>query len=265
MYYTDTHAHIYREYYPEDFSEVVSRAIQANVNRIILPCVTSKNIPDMLAAKEAFPNNLFLLNGLHPTDVRKETYKDELAKLKYYLDDPRFIGIGEVGLDLYWDKETLSEQQKALHEQLSWAADFKLPVSMHVRDAYAETYEVLQDFRKDNLKVVMHCFSGGIQEAKWAVEHGFYLGIGGVVTFKNSKLQEIVKEAGLQHLVLETDAPFLAPAPFRGKRNESAYIPYIAQKLGEIFGTTVEKIAKTTTENAEKVFFSGIAIQEVAN
>lgn len=254
MHYIDTHAHLYHEYYPEDFSEVVQRAIEANVKQIILPCVTSKNIPEMIAAKNTFPDNLFLLTGLHPTDVRKESYQKELEKLRGYLEDDHFIGIGEIGLDLYWDKTTLPEQQEALLKQLIWARDFQLPISMHVRDSYSETYEILSPFRNDHLRGVMHCFSGGIQEAKWAVEFGFFLGIGGVVTFKNSKLQQIVKEIGIEHIVLETDAPFLAPAPFRGKRNESAYIPCIAEKLSEIFEISVDEVMLITTENAKKVF-----------
>lgn len=252
--YIDTHAHLYREYYPEDLEATVRRALDANVKQVILPCVTSKNIPEMIAAKEQFPEYLFLLLGLHPTDVKKESYRQELENLKSYLEDDRFVGIGETGIDLYWDKETLPEQQLALQEQLTWARDYQLPISMHIRDAYSEAYEILNSFRKDHLRGVMHCFSGGIQEAKWAVEYGFYLGIGGVVTFKNSKLQDIVKEVGLQYLVLETDAPFLAPVPFRGKRNESAYIPYIAEKLSEIFGVSTEEVMRITTENARKVF-----------
>jgi TatD DNase family protein len=257
MHYVDTHTHLYREYYPEDFNETVQRALKANVKKMILPCVTSKNIPEMLAAQEAFPEHLFLLTGLHPTDVRKESYPQELEILKLYLEDDRFVGIGEIGIDLYWNKETLAEQQDAFRTQLIWARDFQLPISLHVRDAFAETYEILNTFRHDKLRGVMHCFSGGIQEAKRAVEHGFYMGIGGVITFKNSKLQQIVKEIGLQHLVLETDAPFLAPVPFRGKRNESAYIPCIAEKLGEIFEVPVEEVMRVTTENAEKVFEVG--------
>ena len=254
MHYIDTHAHLYKEYYPQNFEQTVNRAIEADVKQIILPCVTSANIPEILEAAVQYPENLYPLIGLHPTDVRKETFEEELKKLKIHLSDPRVVGIGEIGIDLYWDKETLAEQEIAFRTQLEWARDFKLPLSLHVRDAYAETFKIIGEFKKDGLKGAMHCFSGGIQEAKWAVEHGFYLGIGGVVTFKNNKLQHIILEIGLDHLVLETDAPFLAPVPFRGKTNESAYIPYIAEKVAQLFEIPVETVMQVTTANALKIF-----------
>ena len=254
MYFIDTHSHFYHEYYPEGFSDAVRRAIAANVQKVILPCVTSANVPEIFAAQAEFPDNLYPLIGLHPTDVKKESYMEELEKLKVYIDDPRVVGIGELGIDLYWDKETLEEQKEAFRVQLEWARQYQHPLSLHVRDAYAEAYAILTDFRHGGLKGVMHCFSGGIQEAVWATQFGFYLGIGGVVTFKNNKLQNVIKEIGLSHLVLETDAPFLAPVPFRGKTNESAYIPYIAEKIAEIFETSVQEVMEVTTENALRVF-----------
>ena len=254
MFFIDTHAHFYHEYYPEGFSDAVKRAIAANVQKVILPCVTSANVPEIFAAREEFPDNLYPLIGLHPTDVKKESYQEELERLKVHIENPNVVGIGEIGMDLYWDKETIEEQKEAFRVQLAWARQCQHPLSLHVRDAYAEAYEILNDFRQNDLKGVMHCFSGGIQEALWATRFGFYLGIGGVVTFKNNKLQNVIKEIGLSHLVLETDAPFLAPVPFRGKTNESAYIPYIAEKIAEIFETSVQEVMEVTTENALKVF-----------
>ena len=254
MHFIDTHAHLYHEYYPENFQDVVQRAIDVNVKQIILPCVTSANIPEIFSAANEYPENLFPLIGLHPTDVRKGSYMEELSTLKPYLEGPRVVGIGEIGMDLYWDKQTLEEQQEALKMQLEWAREYQFPLSLHVRDAYAEIFDILNNFRKDELKGIFHCFSGGIQEALWAVKHGFCLGIGGVITFKNNKLKHIIKEVGLSHLVLETDAPFLAPVPFRGKTNESAYIPYIAEAMASIFETSINEVMEVTTENALAIF-----------
>jgi len=254
MNYIDTHAHLYHEYYPEGFEETVQRAIEANVKQIILPCVSAANVAEIFAACNLFPDNLFPLIGLHPTEVKKETYINELAELKYHLDDEGIVGIGEIGMDLFWDKKTIDIQREAFETQLNWALEYNLPLSLHVRDAYAESYEMLSKYRNRGLKGVMHCFSGGIQEALWAIEFGFCLGIGGVITFRNNKLQDIVKEVGLKNIVLETDAPFLAPTPFRGKTNESAYIRYIAEKTAEIFNTTTDEVMSVTTENAIHIF-----------
>lgn len=254
MHFIDTHSHLYHQYYRDEFEETVQRALSANVRQIVLPCVTSANIMDLFMAHDQFPENLYPLVGLHPTDVKPQNFRQELSLLKSFLEDSRIIGIGECGMDLYWDKQNAEEQKEAFKMQLEWARDFQLPLSIHIRDAYAETFEILNLFRNNGIKGVMHCFSGGIQEAIWAVKFGFYLGIGGVVTFKNSKLQNIVKEIGLDHLVLETDSPFLAPAPFRGKTNESAYIPYIAEKLAALFETGIENIMEVTSENALRVF-----------
>lgn len=254
MYFIDTHAHLYHEYYPENYAEVVRRSIDANITKIILPCVSSKSIPEIFEAVDQFPENLFPLIGLHPTDVRKESYCQELAVLESQLADPRVVGIGECGLDLYWDRSTLDEQQQVFRKHLEWAREHRLPLSFHVRNAYAEFVEIIEEFKKYPIAGIMHCFSGGIQEAKWALKHGFYLGIGGVVTFKNNKLREIIKETGLQSIVLETDAPFLAPVPFRGKQNESAYIPYIAEEIAVVLGVSVQEVMQVTTENALTVF-----------
>lgn len=254
MYYIDTHAHLYQEYYPEDFEQTVNRAIEANVKRVILPCVTSSNVAEIFAASNLFPENLFPLIGLHPTEVKAETYQNELIELRQHIEDEGIVGVGEVGLDFYHDKRNLDIQREAFETQLEWAYEKKLPLSLHVRDAYAELFEILDRYRNKGLKGIMHCFSGGIMEAQWSVKFGFYLGIGGVITFKKNKLEDIVKEVGLENIVLETDAPFLAPAPYRGKTNESAYIPIIAEKIAQIFDTTTDKVMEVTTENALYVF-----------
>jgi TatD DNase family protein len=254
MYYIDTHTHTYQEYYPDGFKEMVQRALDAHVEKLVMPCVTAANIPQLFEAQALFPKNLFPLVGLHPTEVKKETYLQELLEIEKNLEDDRVIGIGETGIDLYWDKTTLTEQEYSFRTHLYWARDHQLPLSIHIRNAYGESIAILNEFRNTGLKGVMHCFSGGLQEAVWAIKFGFFLGIGGVLTFKNNKLQEIVKEIGLEYIVLETDAPFLSPVPFRGKINESAYIPYIAEKIADIFQISTEKVMEITTKNAISVF-----------
>jgi len=254
MHFIDTHAHLYKEYFPVDFKDTVQRAVHANVKQIILPCVKAANVLELFDAADQFPDNLYPLIGLHPTDVKKESYEAELETLEKYLSDERVVGIGECGLDLYWDKTHIETQKIVLKKHLIWAKEYDYALSIHVRDAYTETIQLLENYGKENIKGIMHCFSGGIQEAKWVVQHGFYLGIGGVITFKNNKLQQIVKEIGLQHLVLETDAPFLAPIPYRGKTNESSYIPIIAEKVAEIFETSMDTVMEVTTQNSLKLF-----------
>lgn len=253
MYYIDTHTHIYREEYPVNFEEVVQRAIEAQVPQMILACV-NRNTPAFIQeATKLFPNNMYGVIGLHPEDV-KENYEEELAFLKPHLDDANIIGVGEIGLDYYWDRTYEQQQREAFYQQLCWARERQLPLSMHIRNAYADAIEILKKFKPGELTGVMHCFSGGIQEAEWAVKQGFFLGVGGTLTFKNSKVQEIVTSIGLEHLVLETDAPYLAPVPHRGKPNESAYIPHIATKLADLFQISVETVMAQTTSNAQTIF-----------
>jgi TatD DNase family protein len=253
MSYIDTHSHLYPEYYPLNFDEVVKRAITANVTKILLPCVSSETINDLFYASENYPDNLFPMIGLHPTDVN-ENYLNELSALKQNLQNKSVVAVGEIGIDLYHDSTFLDYQIIAFKTQIQWALDLQLPMSIHVRDGFTEAFKVLKQFSNQPLKGVFHCFSGGIQEAKWLIERGFYLGITGVITFKKSKLPELVKEIGIDHLVLETDAPFLAPEPFRGKQNESSYIPLIGKKLAEIFEITEAHVMEITTRNAEQLF-----------
>jgi len=253
MYYIDSHAHLYREYYPNDFQEVIQRAIDYRVEKIILPCVSAESIPDIFEVTQQFPNHLFPLVGLHPTDVNQH-YKKQLTILEKHLDDQCVVGIGETGIDLYHDKKYYAEQLVAFEVQLQWAKETRLPLSIHIRDGFNEALSVLKKFKSDSLRGILHCFSGGIQEAKWAIDNGFLLGISGVVTFKKNRLQTLVKEVGISALALETDAPFLAPDPHRGKRNESAYIPIIAEKIASVLEISVEEVMQTTTANVEKIF-----------
>ncbi|MCQ2292127.1 MAG: TatD family hydrolase [Bacteroidales bacterium] len=253
MYFIDTHTHLYREYYPDTFEATVQRAIDARVPYMILGCVNAETPTQINEAVDLFPKNMFALVGLHPEDV-KENYEDELTALEKHFSDPNVIGVGEIGLDYYWDRTYEQQQKEVFYKQLCWARDRHLPLSLHIRNAYPDAIEILKQFKEGELTGVMHCFSGGIQEALWAVKHGFAIGVGGIVTFKNSKLQELLPQIGLEHIVLETDAPYLAPVPYRGKTNESAYIPFVAQKLAEIFGVSVEVVAEQTTKTARQIF-----------
>lgn len=253
MTFIDTHTHLYREYYPENFEEVVQRAIDADVTQMILGCVNSETPAQINEAVSLFPDNMFALVGLHPEDT-KENFEEELALLESHIEDRNVIGIGEIGLDYYWDRTFEKQQQEVFYRQLCWARDRQMPLSLHIRNAYPDAIQILQRFKPGELSGVMHCFSGGIQEAEWAVNRGFAIGVGGVVTFKNSKLQELLPKIGLEHIVLETDAPYMAPVPYRGKTNESSYIPLIAQKLAEIFQVSLSDVADQTTANARKIF-----------
>jgi len=252
-YYIDSHAHLCREYYPDDFQEVIQRAIAQHVEKIILPCVSAESIPDIFEVAQQFPQHIFPLIGLHPTDVTRD-FKNQLAVLEKHLNNNQLVGIGETGIDLYHDKTFYAEQVIAFETQLHWAKELQKPLSIHIRDGFNEALSVLKKFKSVPLRGILHCFSGGIQEAKWAIDNGFLLGISGVVTFKKNRLQDIVKEVGINAIALETDAPFLAPDPYRGKRNESAYIPIIAEKIAAVLETSVEEVMAVTTANVEGVF-----------
>lgn len=253
MNFIDTHAHLCTEYYPEGLDEIVQRAIDAKVDPVILPGVNAAGLPEIFASVERYKGHIFPLIGLHPEDA-KEDYQEELKSISSYLDDPRIVGIGEIGLDFFFSREFEQIQYEVFETQLGWARDRKLPLSLHIRNAYEEALPLLKKFDGCGLKGVLHCFSGGIQEALWGIRFGFVLGVGGIITFKNNKLQDIVKEVGIQHIVLETDAPFLAPTPHRGTTNESSYIPLIAQKVAEVTGESTENVMKVTTENALRIF-----------
>jgi TatD DNase family protein len=249
----DTHSHIYSEEFIQDRDEALQRAYSSGVKKIILPNIDSGSIKHMLDLADAYPHLCYPLMGLHPTSV-DEDYKDELQAIEYWLEKRKFYGIGEVGIDLYWDKKYVNEQKEAFRHQIRLAKKYDLPIIIHVRNSFNETIEIVQEEQDGTLKGIFHCFSGDASEAKKIVELGFLLGIGGVLTFKNSSLGEVIKEVQLENLVLETDAPYLSPVPKRGKRNESAFLVYVAQKIAEVYNVSVTRVAEITTTNARNLF-----------
>lgn len=249
----DTHSHIYSEDFNHDIDEVMQRAYDNDVKKIILPNIDSGSIKRMLDLSDSYPHLCYPLMGLHPTSV-SEDYKDELKAVEYWLEKRKFYGIGEIGIDLYWEQKFIKEQQNVFRDQLKMAKSANLPVVIHVRNSFDEVYAIVQEEQDGNLNGVFHCFNGSQTEAQKVSDIGFYLGIGGVVTFKNSKLDEVIKSVDVKNLVLETDAPYLSPAPKRGRRNESAYLAFIAQKVAEIYDISVEEVAEITSANARNLF-----------
>ncbi len=253
MILTDTHTHLYSEKFDLDRALVMQRAKASGVTRFFVPAIDSSYTKRMLAFKQEFSEGVFLMMGLHPTSV-KETYQDELAHVKKMLQKQPFVAIGEIGIDLYWDKTFLKEQQEVFKTQIQWAKELNLPIVIHCRDAFDEVFEILEEEKGAKLRGIFHCFTGNLEQAKKAISYNMKLGIGGVVTFKNGKIDRFLQQISLEHIVLETDAPYLAPVPYRGKRNESAYLTRIAEKLAEIYTTDIENIAKITTKNSKMVF-----------
>ena len=249
----DTHTHLYVKQFKEDIDIVIQRSIDKGINKFIFPAIDSSHFNDMHNLKDKYPNNIYLMSGLHPTDV-KEDFKDELEFVVNSLKTRDYVAIGEIGIDLYWDKTYLNEQQEAFRFQIRLAIKNDLPIVIHCRDAFNEIFEILDKENCHKLRGVFHCFTGTLEQAKRAIDLGFVLGIGGVVTFKNGGIDKFLNQIELKHIVLETDSPYLAPVPFRGKRNESSYIVYVIEKLSEIYGLSNEEIADVTTKNAEKVF-----------
>ena len=255
MKFIDTHSHLYSNQFDSDRTQVVNNAIANGVSTILLPNISSKYTKGMLALCAEFPNNCYPMMGLHPCDVSEENYMHEIAHVEEELEKRKYIAVGEIGLDLHWDKSTLEIQKKAFIHQVKLAKKYKLPIAIHVRESFAEAIELIEKLNDENLRGVFHCFTGNIDDAQRVNNlGGFYLGIGGVLTFKNSGLDKTISEVDLQHLILETDAPYLAPTPFRGKRNESKYIINIAEKLAEIHKINIKEVAEITTENAKKLF-----------
>lgn len=252
--FIDTHTHLYLEEFNTDRPLTIKRAIESGVSQMLLPNIDSSSWLPMLELSGQYPSNCFPMAGLHPTSVTRENMEKELILVEEYLSKGGFCAVGEIGIDLYWDKTFQSEQEVAFRTQLQWAKRFHLPVAIHMRNSFDEVWRVLQKELDSNLKGVFHCFSGNMDQAKLITDAGFMLGIGGVITFKNSGLQEVVSETGLDRIILETDAPYLAPVPYRGKRNEPSYIPIIASKIAEISGNTLQAVADITTENARKLF-----------
>ena len=253
MIITDTHTHLYSESFDEDRSEMIQRAIDGGVTRFFIPAIDSAYTNAMLELESNYPENIFLMMGLHPTHV-KENYKDELKHVEELLASRKFYAIGEIGIDLYWDKTTLGIQQDAFRHQIKLAKQYQLPIVIHCRDAFDEVFEVLEEEKADDLFGIFHCFTGTLEQAHQAISYNMKLGIGGVVTFKNGKIDQFLDTIDLKHIVLETDSPYLAPKPYRGKRNESVYVIKVLEKLSEIYNLSEEQIAEITTENSKAVF-----------
>ena len=250
---TDTHTHLYSEEFDIDRDEMMQRALNAGVTRFFIPAIDSNYIQKMYALEANYPENVFLMMGLHPTYV-KDNYLDELQMVEQELASRKFYAIGEIGIDLYWDKTHLKEQQIAFRRQIQLAKKYKLPIVIHCREAFDEIFEILESEKSEDLFGIFHCFSGTYEQALQAISYNMKLGIGGVVTFKNGKIDQFINQIDLKHLVLETDSPYLAPIPFRGKRNESSYIVNVVDKLASLFGLSSEEIALKTTENSKAIF-----------
>jgi len=251
--FIDTHTHLYSDEFNDDRDSIIQKAIALGVTQFYLPNVDSSSITGMLALEEKYPKQCFPMMGLHPCSVNT-TYLQELQMVKHSLDKKQFYAIGEIGMDLYWDKTYVKEQQHAFKQQIDWALHYNYTIVIHCRNAFDEILDILNSYTKLP-KGIFHCFSGNIEQAQQILHFGnFKLGIGGVVTFKNSGLDKVVEHIDLKHLVLETDSPYLAPLPYRGKRNESAYIPIIAQKIADIKNTTIENVMEITTSNAIEIF-----------
>ncbi|PKG50020.1 TatD family hydrolase [Olleya sp. 1-3] len=253
MIITDTHTHLYSEAFDEDRKTMMERALDAGVSRLFVPAIDSTYTDSMLQLEKDYPKQVFLMMGLHPTHV-KENYKDELAHVTEMLNTHKFYAVGEIGIDLYWDKSTLEIQQDAFRQQIQLAKQHNLPIVIHCRDAFDEVFQVLEEEKGDDLYGIFHCFTGSLEQAHQAISYNMKLGIGGVATFKNGKIDQFLNQIDLKHIVLETDSPYLAPKPYRGKRNESSYIIKVVEKLAEIYQVSEQQIADCTTDNSKLVF-----------
>jgi len=252
-YFIDTHTHLFSSEFAADRILVINRAIESGTKKMLLPNVDSSTCADLIALCSQFPDNCFPMMGLHPTSVKAD-FESELEFIEKLLFSRKFIAVGEIGLDLYWDKSFLAQQVIAFEKQIAWAKQLNLPIVVHARNSFAEIFEVFHRVGTNNLSGVFHAFTGNIEEAELAVSQGFKIGIGGIVTFKNSGLDKVVEKLKLTDLVLETDSPYLAPIPYRGKRNESSYIMLIAKKIAEIFDISIDEVARTTTKTASELF-----------
>lgn len=250
----DTHCHLYAEEFNKDRDECIQRAIHQGIEKILLPNIDSTSIEAMYHTEQKYPDICYAMMGLHPTSV-KDTYLEELSIIEKHLSQRKFVGIGEIGMDLYWDKTYIEQQKIAFKRQLEWACQYRYPVSIHCRNAFKEVFEVL-DGLAELPYGVFHCFTGTYEEAQKIMAYGtFKLGIGGVVTFQKSHLPQILKDIDLSYIVVETDAPYLAPVPYRGKRNEPAYMSYVVQKIASIKHLSVEEVALRCKENSLEIFF----------
>lgn len=249
----DSHTHLYLADFAADIDEVIGRAIAEGVEKFYLPSIDSNETENIFALEQKFPGKCFVMMGLHPCSVKKN-YKEELELVYEWLQKRTFAAVGEIGLDFYWDKTFTDQQYESFHQQVEWALQFDVPVVLHTRNAVQESIDVIKEYHGKNLHGIFHCFSGTLQNALDIIDTGFYLGIGGVITYKNARLAEVIKEIDLEHIVLETDAPYLTPVPFRGKRNESSYLKYVVQKIAEVKNISIEEVAEITTKNATDIF-----------
>lgn len=253
MVLTDTHTHLYYETDAVKQAGLIQRCKENSISRLFLPNVDGLSVPLMFSLLKAFPDQCFPMLGLHPCSVKAE-WENELSMIQSFVHQHKIFAIGEIGIDLYWDKTLLTEQIQAFKKQIAWAKALNLPIVIHCRDAFEQVYEVLQQERDDSLRGIFHCFTGTIEQADKIIDLGFYLGIGGVVTYKNAGLDKVVAQINLKHIVLETDSPYLTPVPHRGKPNESSYLIYIAQKVAELHQMDMETVANITTENSRQLF-----------
>lgn len=251
--YIDSHAHIYAEAFAPDRNEAIRKAAEGGVSQILMPNIDHTSIDVMLRTESDYPGTCLAMMGLHPCSVQKH-FEQELYKVENWLSKRKFIAIGEAGIDLYWDKTFLVQQQEALRIQVQWAKQYKIPIVLHTREAFSEVYNIIEQEQDGSLTGVFHCFSGTPEEAEKVIKLGFYLGIGGVVSFKNGGLDKVIPDISLDHVLLETDCPYLAPVPYRGKRNEPAYLPLIAQRIAELKMENLSLIAQKTTANTQKLF-----------
>ena len=249
----DTHTHLYLNQFKNDVDQVITKAIDHNITKLVFPSVDSSHMEKMYELKNRYPKNIFLMTGLHPVYV-KDNYKDELDKVIKSLIDHDFVAVGEIGIDLYWDKTFLKQQQDAFEFQIELALENKLPIVIHCRDGFDEIFEILEKFKSKTMRGIFHCFTGTLNQANKSIQMGFKLGIGGVVTFKNAGIDKLIKDIDIENIVLETDSPYLAPAPFRGKRNESFYITYVIKKISEIYNISEKEVAEITTKNSKEIF-----------
>ena len=255
MEFIDTHTHLFSKEFDDDISDVIENAIDNGVSKMLLPNIDSSTTQQMLKLSQQFPQNCFPMIGIHPCSVKKDSIEKEIQHVEHMLEKNNFVAIGEIGVDLYWEKSTLDIQKLAFETQIKLAKKYQLPIVIHVRNSFDEAIEIVEKLNDEKLTGVFHCFSGDLDQAQRIIDlNNFYLGIGGVVTFKNGGIDKIIDQINIDNIILETDSPYLAPKPFRGKRNESKYILNIAQKLSEIYKIDIEEIANVTTYNANKLF-----------
>ncbi|MGY5850742.1 TatD family hydrolase [Salegentibacter sp. F14] len=253
MILTDTHIHLYSEAFQEDQKAIIDEAIKNDIRRFFLPAIDSTYVPAMYELEKHYPEHVFLMAGLHPTHV-KDNFEEELLKVEHQLLERQFVAIGEIGIDLYWDKSTLKNQRLAFRKQIQLAKKYKLPIVIHCREAFDEIFEVLESEQSDDLFGIFHCFTGNFEQAQQALSYNMKLGIGGVVTFKNGKIDKFLNQISIEDIVLETDGPYLAPVPYRGKRNKPVYLKKVAEKVAEIYELPLEEVAAMTTKSSKDIF-----------